>query len=67
MNLIDRVKNIITKPNSEWDVISTENPDVRGITMGYILPLEGLAALAAFIGYGLIGVTFMGFRVAGFD
>lgn len=67
MNLIERVKNIITKPNSEWDVISTETPDVREITVGYILPLAALAALAAFIGYGLVGINLMGFRVAGFN
>lgn len=67
MNLFDRVKNIITKPNSEWDVINTETPDVNRITMGYVLPLAGLAALAAFIGYGLIGISFMGFRVTGID
>src|SRR5688572_9560060 len=65
MNLIDRVKNIIVTPNKEWDVISTEQPDAGKIITGYVLPLAGLAAIAAFIGYGLIGFNMLGFRVSG--
>ena len=65
MTLIDRVKNIITNPNKEWDVISTEQPDAGKIITGYVLPLAGMAAIAAFIGYGLIGFNVFGFRVSG--
>ena len=65
MNLIDRVKNIIVTPNKEWDVITTEQPDAGKIITGYVLPLAGLAAIAAFIGYGLIGFNMLGFRVSG--
>ena len=67
MNLIERVKNIITNPNKEWDVIATEQPDSGKIITGYVLPLAGLAAIAAFIGYGLIGVNVFGFRMSGMD
>ncbi|MFN2440086.1 MAG: Yip1 family protein [Chitinophagaceae bacterium] len=65
MNLIDRVKNIITKPNTEWDVIDAEQTDAGKIITGYVLPLAGAAALAAFIGYAFIGVNYFGFRVKG--
>ncbi|HVE62103.1 MAG TPA: Yip1 family protein [Chitinophagaceae bacterium] len=65
MNLIDRVKNIITKPNTEWDVIDAEQTDSGKIITGYVLPLAGAAALAAFIGYAFIGVNYFGFRVKG--
>jgi len=65
MNLIDRVKNIITKPNTEWDVIDAEQTDANKIITGYVLPLAGAAALAAFIGYALVGVNYFGFRVKG--
>ena len=65
MNLIDRVKNIIASPNKEWNVIATEQPDAGKIITGYVLPLVGLAAIATFIGYGLIGFRILGFRVAG--
>ena len=62
MNLIERAKNIIVSPAKEWDVIATETPDIGKIITGYVLPLAGAAALAAFIGYGLIGVSYFGVR-----
>jgi hypothetical protein len=65
MNLIDRVKNIITRPNTEWDVIDAEQTDANKIITGYVLPLAGAAAIAAFIGYALVGVNFLGVRVKG--
>jgi hypothetical protein len=65
MKLIERAKNIIIAPNREWDVIATEPPDTGKIITGYVLPLAGAAALAAFIGYSFIGVGYFGFRVHG--
>jgi len=56
MNAIERAKNIITSPNKEWDVIALEQPNTGQIIMGYVLLLAGAAAVAAFIGYGLIGL-----------
>jgi len=67
MNLIERAKNIIVSPAKEWDVIATEQPDTGKIITGYVLPLAGAAAVAAFIGYGLIGVSYFGVRVAGMN
>ena len=55
MNAIERAKNIITSPNKEWDVIALEQPNTGQIIMGYVLLLAGAAAVAAFIGFGLIG------------
>jgi hypothetical protein len=55
MNAIERAKNIITSPNKEWDVIALEQPNTGQIITGYVLLLAGAAAVAAFIGYGLIG------------
>ncbi|MFC0772292.1 Yip1 family protein [Terrimonas alba] len=67
MDLIERVKNIITSPAKEWDVIATEQPDTGKIITSYVLPLAGAAALAAFIGYGLIGVSYFGVRYSGIN
>jgi hypothetical protein len=67
MNLVERVKNIITNPKKEWSVIATEQPDTGKIITGYVLPLAGLSAAAAFIGYGLIGFNVLGYRVSGFN
>lgn len=65
MQLIDRVKNMIVAPAKEWDVIATEQPDTGKVITGYVLPLAGAAALAAFIGYGFIGVSYFGVRISG--
>jgi len=67
MNLIERAKNIIISPVKEWDVIAAEQPDTSKIITGYVLPLAGAAALAAFIGYGLIGVNYFGVRESGIN
>lgn len=68
MNLIERAKNIILAPNKEWDVINGEEPNTPGIITGYVLPLAGAAAVAAFIGYGLIGYNVgFGIRIKGID
>ncbi|MET0636446.1 MAG: Yip1 family protein [Chitinophagaceae bacterium] len=68
MTLIDRAKNMIVAPVREWDQIAGETPDTGKIITGYVLPLAGAAAVAAFIGYGLIGQsTVFGIRVASTD
>jgi len=62
MSLVERAKNIILTPKTEWAVVAGETtPDAQLIT-GYVLPLAAVAALAAFIGMSLIGtsIPFMG-------
>ena len=65
MNVIERAKNIIVSPNKEWDVIALEQPNTSQIITGYVLLLAGAAAVAAFIGYGLIGSNYGLFRLYG--
>jgi Yip1 domain len=60
MNLIDRVKNMLTTPKTEWMVVAAETPDSSKVVMGYVLPLAIAGAVAAFIGWALIGVGFLG-------
>lgn len=67
MDIINRVKNIITKPKPEWDVIATETPDTGKIITGYVLPLAAIAAIAAFIGYAFIGIDNGFIRIKGMD
>lgn len=59
MNLVDRAKNIIMSPKTEWEVIASEPADTGGIFTGYVLPLALIPAIASFIGWGFIGVGFM--------
>jgi len=54
MNIIDRVKNIIVSPKTEWLVISTERADAKQVAMRYVVPLVLAGAVAAFIGYGFL-------------
>lgn len=65
MNIIQRAKNILLSPNTEWDVISSETPDTTQIITGYVLPLSLLAAAAAFIGYSFIGFSSFGMHIGG--
>ncbi|MFA6234038.1 MAG: Yip1 family protein [Bacteroidota bacterium] len=59
MNLVDRAKNIIVSPKTEWEVIANEPADVGAIFMGYVLPMALIPAIASFIGYGFIGIGFL--------
>jgi hypothetical protein len=65
MALIDRAKNMITTPKTEWAVVAAEEPNQGGMVTGYALPLILLGAVAAFIGYGFIGHSVLGVRFAG--
>jgi len=61
VNLIERAKNILLTPKTEWDVVAAETTPVAGIVTGYVLPLAGAAAIAQFISLCVIGtITPMG-------
>ena len=60
MNLVDRAKNIILKPKDEWTVIDQETTSVSTLIATYLFPLALIPAIAAFIGYGVVGVAFFG-------
>lgn len=57
MNIIDRTKNILITPKSEWEVIKNENLTVTEMFTGYAMILAAIPAIAGFIGRSLIGVT----------
>lgn len=62
MNLIERVKNILLTPKTEWDVINGETATTQSLSMGYVLPLSIVAAvgtlLKGFLFAGTIGLKF---------
>ena len=64
MNLVERAKNIIISPKTEWEAIANEEPNIQQIIVGYVVPLAVISALASFIGYGLVGVPFLGAMVS---
>ncbi len=67
MNLIERAKNMLITPKTEWNVVATEEPNPSKVVMGYTLPLAIIVALAAFIGYGFVGVKYFFITVKGVD
>ena len=61
--LVDRAKNILITPKTEWEAVAAEtSPHVPVIT-GYVLPLAAVAAIAAFIGLVFVGTSFLGTTV----
>jgi hypothetical protein len=55
MDILDRVKKILLSPDSEWNVIAGESTPPAALMTGYVLPLAGVSAAAAFIGGSLVG------------
>ena len=57
MNLVERAKNILITPKTEWDAIAADATPTQGLIVGYVLPLAAVAAVAAFIGQVFVGVS----------
>jgi hypothetical protein len=55
MNIVDRVKNILLTPATEWDVIAGETTPQKTLILNYVLPLAAFAAVMHFISISLIG------------
>jgi len=56
MDIVQRAKNIIVTPKTEWPVIAAEEPNTAEIFKGYVLPLALIPAIAYVIGLGVIGM-----------
>lgn len=67
MNLIERVKNILITPKTEWPKIAGEEQTLSSVITSYVLPLALVGAACTFIGYGFIGVDLGIFRMKGMD
>jgi len=53
MNLVDRVKNLLMNPKTEWLAIKTENAPVQEMLTSYVIPLSIVPAVFALLS-GLI-------------
>lgn len=60
MNLVDRAKSLILTPAAEWDRIAAETHTVQGLYTGWIMILAAIPALAAFIGFSIVGIGAFG-------
>jgi hypothetical protein len=63
MEIINKVKRILTAPKKEWTVVEVENTSHVKLFTGYVFPLSLIPAIAAFIGYGLVGYSVFGVHV----
>ena len=61
MNLIDRAKNILITPKTEWDVINGETATPQSLFMGYVLPFAVVAAAGPLL-TGLLFGGVLGFK-----
>lgn len=57
MNLVERAKNILMTPKSEWEVIKNETASVGELFTKYAMILAAIPVIATFIGQSLIGVN----------
>jgi Yip1 domain len=60
MSLVDRVKNIILAPKSEWPVIDREPGDVAYLFTNYVAILAAIPAICGFIGMSIVGMSLPG-------
>jgi hypothetical protein len=58
MNLFERAKNILLTPAKEWDVIKGEQLTIVDMFTKYAMILAAIPAIAGFIGYSVIGISF---------
>jgi hypothetical protein len=58
MNLVERAKNILLTPAKEWAVIKGEKLTIADMFTKYAMLLAAIPAVAGFIGYSLIGVSY---------
>ena len=57
MNLVDRAKNILITPKTEWEVIKNEQTSTSDLFTKYVLILALIPVIATFIGQSLIGIS----------
>jgi hypothetical protein len=62
MNLVNRVRNILLSPATEWPVIEREQDTVASLYMKYVLILAAIPAVAGFIGMSVFGFGGFGVR-----
>jgi hypothetical protein len=65
MSLVDRAKNILLSPATEWDAIAKEPATVGGLFTGYAIPLMLLPLIGQIVGLGLLGIGAEGYALMG--
>jgi hypothetical protein len=58
MNLVERAKNVLFSPASEWETIKSETVTNNELFTKYALILAAIPAIAGLIGYSVFGISF---------
>ena len=65
MNLIERAKNILFTPKTEWEVVNGETATPVSILTGYVLPMSIISCLGTIIsGFLFTGVYSMSYTIS---
>ena len=57
MNLIERAKNMLTTPKTEWLVVETETATPQSLLMAYVLPMAIISSIGQILnGLVLVGI-----------
>jgi hypothetical protein len=57
MNITERIKGILLRPQAEWQTILGETTTIAELYKKYIILLAAIGPIAAFIGMSLVGVS----------
>ena len=60
MILVERVKRLLLTPTAEWEVIRSEQHTVVNLFTKYVMILAAIPVVASFIGWSVVGSSFMG-------
>jgi hypothetical protein len=55
--LLERIKNILLSPRSEWPVIAAEPSSIGKLYIGYAIPLAAFAATMSIVHMSVVGVS----------
>ncbi|MBN1548959.1 MAG: YIP1 family protein [Syntrophaceae bacterium] len=58
MNLVERVKNILLSPTTEWETIKNETHTMMGLYTQYVMILAAIPAVASLIGFSVVGYSY---------
>lgn len=58
MGLVDRAKNILLTPATEWAAIDAETTSIKDLYLSYVAILAAIPPVASAIGYSVFGMRF---------
>lgn len=61
MNLVQRVQDILLKPQETWPKLAAEESSTTAIYQDWLIPLAAIGPLAMFVSHSLIGGSIFGF------